>query len=52
MVRFNINHFDKAIIACEKAIKYPSSKKLALSWINYIKSEQTKYEYMVEAAKR
>lgn len=51
MVRFNMGQFDKAIMACEKALKSPSSKGLALSWISYIKAEQTKYEYLINAVK-
>lgn len=51
MVRFNMQQFDKAILACEKALNIPSSREFALSWIKYIKSEQTKYEYMLEAIK-
>lgn len=51
MVRFNMHQFDKAIIACEKALNIDTSREFALSWINYIKSEQTKHEYMLEAIK-
>lgn len=51
MVRFNMQQFDSAIVACEKALNISTSREFALSWIKYIKSEQTKYEYMVEALK-
>lgn len=51
MVRFYQHHFDKAIMACEKAVAISSSRELGLSWIKYIKSEQTKYESMLEVIK-
>lgn len=51
MVRFYQQHFDKAIIACQKASEISASKELALSWIKYIQSEQSKYEYMLEITK-
>ena len=43
MVRFNLKQFGPAIAACERAKDYKDSRKFALQWINYIRSEEEKY---------
>lgn len=47
MSRFNLKEFTDAIVACEKASEYDSSKKLAKSWISYISTEERKYNSML-----
>ncbi|WP_026375846.1 tetratricopeptide repeat protein [Aestuariibacter salexigens] len=46
MTRFNMNAFEKAITACERAASFPESKSLAQRWITYISNEQDKYNTM------
>lgn len=47
MTRFKLSQFDKAIEACEKALKFKNSTKHAKQWITYIANEKLKYESML-----
>ncbi len=44
--RVNVNAFDSAIQACEKAAQHSKSRDLAQRWISYISKEQEKYKAM------
>ncbi|WP_100641726.1 tetratricopeptide repeat protein [Alteromonas facilis] len=46
MTRYNVNAFDSAIQACEKAAQHSKSRDLAQRWISYISKEQEKYKAM------
>ena len=47
MTRFNLKRFSEAIIACENAREFESSKKLAANWIAYISTEEEKYNALL-----